>query len=388
MTPEQVLEQAMLAVRFAREYTDDVEFSPEDGGRSDPDFLCRVLEAVIAEGATTINIPDTVGYAMPRAVRRRSSRRCASASRIPTRRSGRCTATTTSAWRWRTRSPAVMIGGARQVECTINGLGERAGNCSLEEIVMAVRTRKDFFTCTTRHRRDADRRRRRKLVSRITGFPVQPNKAVVGANAFAHESGIHQDGVLKRATPTRSCAPRTWAGAPTRSCSASSPAATRSSSGCRSSASSSTGRRRVNAAFARFKELADKKGEIFDEDLHALVSEEGIVPAHEHYRLVALRGHIRNRRAAARARRDGRRRCGGRRRSRRRRPGRRRASRRSSAWRERRGAAALFGQRDHRRHRIAGRGDGAAASAAGGSSTASAPTPTSSSLRPRPTSMR
>jgi 2-isopropylmalate synthase len=195
MTPEQVYEQAKLAVRFARQFTDDVEFSPEDGYRSDPDFLCRVLEAVIAEGATTINIPDTVGYAVPELYGEflRKLR-----ERIPN--SGRAT------WSVHCHNDlgmavanslaGVVIGGARQVECTVNGLGERAGNCSLEEVVMAVRTRRDFFGLEV----GVDTTQivpASKLVSGITGFPVQPNKAVVGANAFAHASGIHQDGVLK-----------------------------------------------------------------------------------------------------------------------------------------------------------------------------------------------
>src|SRR6187551_1982957 len=194
MTPEQVLDQAVKAVRWAREYTDNVEFSPEDAGRSEPDFLCRLLEAAIDAGATTVNIPDTVGYTMPwqfgaliKTLR----------ERVPN--SGR------AVWSVHchndlgvgvANSLAAVMNGARQVECTVNGLGERAGNASLEEIVMAVRTRRDVFPCTTR----IDTTQivaASKLVSGITGFPVQPNKAIVGANAFAHESGIHQDGVLK-----------------------------------------------------------------------------------------------------------------------------------------------------------------------------------------------
>src|SRR5690606_31979883 len=196
MTPEQVYEQVKLAVRFARKFTDNVEFSPEDASRSDPDFLCRVLEAAIAEGATTINIPDTVGYAVPEMFGNqiRTLR-----ERIPN--SGR------AVWSVHCHNDlgmavanslaAVKIGGARQVECTVNGLGERAGNTSLEEIVMAVKTRRDYFDLEV----GVDTTQivpASKLVSSITGFPVQPNKAVVGANAFAHASGIHQDGVLKQ----------------------------------------------------------------------------------------------------------------------------------------------------------------------------------------------
>ena len=286
MTPEQVLEQAVKAVRWAREYTDNVEFSPEDAGRSEPDFLCRLLEATIAAGATTVNIPDTVGYTMPwqfgaliKTLR----------ERVPN--SGR------AVWSVHchndlgvgvANSLAAVMNGARQVECTVNGLGERAGNASLEEIVMAVRTRRDVFPCTTR----IDTTQivaASKMVSGITGFPVQPNKAIVGANAFAHESGIHQDGVLKhRETYEIMRAEDVGWGA------------NKLVLGKLSGRNAFRTRLAelgidlpdedaMNMAFARFKELADKKGEVFDEDLHALVSEEGIVPAHEHYKLSALK---------------------------------------------------------------------------------------------------
>jgi 2-isopropylmalate synthase len=174
MTPEQVYEQVKLAVRFARKFTDNVEFSPEDASRSDPDFLCRVLEAAIAEGATTINIPDTVGYAVPELFgnQLRSLR-----ERIPN--SGK------AIWSVHCHNDlgmavanslaAVKIGGARQVECTVNGLGERAGNTSLEEIVMALKTRRDYFDLEV----GVDTTQivpASKLVSSITGFPVQPNR--------------------------------------------------------------------------------------------------------------------------------------------------------------------------------------------------------------------
>ena len=286
MTPAQVLEQAVKAVGWAREFTDDVEFSPEDAGRSEPDFLCRLLEAVIAAGATTVNIPDTVGYTMPWQF---GALIGSLRERVPN--SGR------AVWSVHchndlgvavANSLAAVMHGARQVECTVNGLGERAGNASLEEIVMAVRTRKDVFPCTTRI--DATQIvPASKLVSGITGFPVQPNKAIVGANAFAHESGIHQDGVLKhretyeimRAEDVGWHANKLVLG--------------------KLSGRNALRNRLVelgidlpddeafNIAFARFKELADKKGEVFDEDLHALISDEGIVPAHEHYRLAALK---------------------------------------------------------------------------------------------------
>ena len=194
MEPSQVIDQAVRAVKWAREYTDNVEFSPEDAGRSDIDFLCRILEQVIKAGATTINIPDTVGYTLPesfggliRTLRERIPNSDKAIWSVHCHNDlGMAVA----------NSLAAVMNGARQVECTINGLGERAGNASLEEIVMAVRTRQDVFPCTTR----IDTTQivpASRLVSSITGFPVQPNKAIVGANAFAHESGIHQDGVLK-----------------------------------------------------------------------------------------------------------------------------------------------------------------------------------------------
>ena len=286
MSADQVFEQAIKAIGWAREYTDNVEFSPEDAGRSEPDFLCRLLEAAIAAGATTVNIPDTVGYTMPwqfgaliESLRERIPNSDRAVWSVHCHNDlGLAVA----------NSLAAVMQGARQVECTINGLGERAGNASLEEIVMAVRTRKDVFTCATRI--DATQIvAASKLVSGITGFPVQPNKAIVGANAFAHESGIHQDGVLKhRETYEIMRAEDVGWGA------------NKLVLGKLSGRNAFKSRLvelgidlpdddAVNTAFARFKELADKKGEVFDEDLHALVSEEGIVPAHEYYKLAALR---------------------------------------------------------------------------------------------------
>ncbi|MDX1488446.1 MAG: 2-isopropylmalate synthase, partial [Acidiferrobacterales bacterium] len=195
MSPEEVLERAVWAVKEARRYCDDVEFSPEDAGRSEIDFLCRIIEAVIDAGAGTVNIPDTVGYNVPEQFAgtiRRLIERVPNADKAVF--SVHCHNDLGLAV---ANSLAAVMAGARQVECTINGLGERAGNASLEEIVMAVRTRQDVFTCDTR----IDTTQIvpvSRLVSNITGFPVQPNKAIVGANAFAHESGIHQDGVIKK----------------------------------------------------------------------------------------------------------------------------------------------------------------------------------------------
>ena len=194
MQPEQVIEAAVKAVKIAKEYTDDVEFSAEDAVRSDLDFLAKIFTAVIEAGATTINIPDTVGYSIPSVWYERINTIINS---VP---NGNQVV-------WSTHchndlglavanSLAAVQAGARQVECTINGLGERAGNASLEEIVMALKVRHDIFGLET----GIDTTQivpASKLVSTVTGYPVQPNKAVVGANAFAHESGIHQDGILK-----------------------------------------------------------------------------------------------------------------------------------------------------------------------------------------------
>jgi 2-isopropylmalate synthase len=194
MTPEQVFEQAKLAVRFARQFTDNVEFSPEDAARTEIDFLCRVVEAVIAAGATTVNIPDTVGYATPVQMHRVIRALC---DRVPNIDkaviSVHCHDDLGLAV---ANSLAAVEAGAGQVECTINGIGERAGNGSLEEVVMALKTRGDHYGCETR----IDTRRlvpTSRLVANITGIQVPRNKAIVGRNAFAHEAGIHQDGMLK-----------------------------------------------------------------------------------------------------------------------------------------------------------------------------------------------
>jgi 2-isopropylmalate synthase len=281
MSPDQVFEQAKLAVRFARNLNGDVEFSPEDGYRSEPDFLCRVLEAVIEEGATTINIPDTVGYAVPelygefiRMLRERVPNSDKAIWSVHCHNDlGMAVANSLA---------GVKIGGARQVECTINGLGERAGNCSLEEVVMA-----DHFGLTvgidTTQIVAASR-----MVSQTTGFVVQPNKAVVGANAFAHASGIHQDGVLKARDTYEIMRAEDvgWA-------------ANKIVLGKLSGRNAFKQRLQelgidldseadVNAAFARFKDLADRKSEIFDEDIIALVGDESVTHEQEHFRLLTL----------------------------------------------------------------------------------------------------
>jgi len=288
MEPSQVIEQAVRAVRWAREYTDNVEFSPEDAGRSDLDFLCRILEQVIKAGATTINVPDTVGYTLPDAfgnLIRQLRERVPNADKVVW--SVHCHNDLGLAV---ANSLSAVLNGARQVECTINGLGERAGNAALEEIVMAVRTRQDMFPCDTRI--DATQIvPASRLVAGVTGFPVQPNKAIVGANAFAHESGIHQDGVLKsretyeimRAQDVGWNANKLVLGK-------------HSGRNAFKTRLAELGiviesEEALNATFKRFKDLADKKHEIFDEDLQALISETADEVAREHYRLVSLTAH-------------------------------------------------------------------------------------------------
>jgi len=286
MTPEEVFVQARLAVRFARNLTGDVEFSPEDGYRSDPDFLCRVLEAVIAEGATTINIPDTVGYAVPELygefilnLRQRVPNSDKAVWSVHCHNDlGMAVANSLA---------GVKIGGARQVECTINGLGERAGNCSLEEVVMALKTRRDYFGLDVGV--DATQIvHASRLVAQTTGFVVQPNKAVVGANAFAHASGIHQDGVLKSRDTYEIMRAEDvgWSTNKIVLGKLSGRNAFKQRLQELGIALESEGE--VNAAFARFKELADRKSEIFEEDIIALVMDESVTAEHEYYRLLAL----------------------------------------------------------------------------------------------------
>jgi 2-isopropylmalate synthase len=286
MQPEQVLEQAVAAVKRARRYTDNVEFSPEDAGRSETDFLCRVIEAAIDAGATTINIPDTVGYNIPQQFGELISElieRVPNADRAVF--SVHCHNDLGLAV---ANSLTAVLQGARQVECTFNGLGERAGNASLEEVVMTVRTRQDVFACDT----GLDTTQivpTSRLVSSITGFPVQPNKAIVGANAFAHESGIHQDGVLKSRETYEIMRAQDvgWS-------------ANRIVLGKHSGRNAFRSRlddlgiefhseQALNEAFSRFKDLADKKHEIYDEDLQALATETSLLSGNEYCKLVSLK---------------------------------------------------------------------------------------------------
>ena len=268
MTPDQVVEQAIWAVEFARNHTDDVEFSAEDAGRSELDFLCRIFEKVIDAGARTINIPDTVGYTVPQQFGQLVGDIIAGTPNADK-----------AVWSVHchndlglavSNSLSAVTHGARQVECTINGLGERAGNAALEELVMAINTRKDYFDVQTKIN-TPEIMNCSRLVSNITGFQVQPNKAIVGANAFAHESGIHQDGVIK-ARETYEIMRAEDVGWQTN----------RMVMGKHSGRNAFKTRLQelghdfanddeINEAFARFKVLADKKHDIYDEDLLALV---------------------------------------------------------------------------------------------------------------------
>jgi len=270
MEPDQVLEQAVGAVKIARSLIDDVEFSLEDASRTEFEFMCRITEAVINAGARTINLPDTVGYSDPGEYGSMVARLM---NTVPNADkavfSVHCHNDLGLAV---ANSLAAVQSGARQVECTINGLGERAGNASLEELVMAIRTRRDVFPVETNidtvHIVPTSR-----LVSSITGFPVQPNKAIVGANAFAHESGIHQDGILKF-RETYEIMKAEDVGWSTNKLSL----GKLSGRAALASRLEELGikfdsKEEFNSVFVRFKALADKKREIFDEDLQALVSE-------------------------------------------------------------------------------------------------------------------
>ncbi|GAA4651849.1 2-isopropylmalate synthase [Kistimonas scapharcae] len=285
MEPEQVIEQAVHAVKRARNLVEDVEFSCEDAGRSELDFLCRIIEKAIDAGARTINIPDTVGYALPHqfgeTIRQLIERIPNSDKAIFSVHCHNDLGLAVA------NSLAAVVNGARQVECTINGLGERAGNASLEEIVMAIRTRSDCLQVDTA----IDTRQivpASRLVSGITGFPVQPNKAIVGINAFAHEAGIHQDGVLKHRETYEIMKAEDvgWN-------------ANRMVLGKHSGRNAFKSRLQelnitiaddeaLNKAFMQFKALADKKHEIYDEDLQALVTDARNQDIAEKYSLLQM----------------------------------------------------------------------------------------------------
>jgi 2-isopropylmalate synthase len=284
MEPDAVLELAGSSVAYARNFVDDVEWSAEDGSRTDPEFLCRCVEAAIRAGATTINIPDTVGYAVPEDM-----------ERIFTMLRNRVPGAETVIFSTHCHNDlglavantlASVRAGARQIECTINGIGERAGNAALEEVAMAIRTRPDAAPYT--HNIDTTRiLRTSKLLAAITGFDVQPNKAIVGRNAFAHESGIHQDGVLKNAATYEIMTPESvgWQKTSLVMGKHSGRAALRDK--LRALGYGDVGDNALNDAFRRFKDLADRKKIVYDEDIIALVDDQ-VTRDHQYLQFVSL----------------------------------------------------------------------------------------------------
>jgi 2-isopropylmalate synthase len=283
MSREEVLEAITASVSLARNHVADVEWSAEDGSRTDPDFLCRCVEAAIKAGATTINVPDTVGYAVP-----------ADLTRIFTMLRERVPGADQVIFSAHNHDDlglavantlASLDAGARQVEATINGIGERAGNASLEEVAMVLRTRADVMPYTTGIVTQNILKTSR-LLATITSFDVQPNKAIVGRNAFAHESGIHQDGVLKDKTTYEIMTPESvgWATNSLVLGKHSGRAAFRDKLATLGYA---LGDNQLNDAFRRFKDIADRKKTVFDEDITALVDDE-VMRAQTRVKLVAL----------------------------------------------------------------------------------------------------
>ena len=284
MTPEEIIERAVAGVRRAAGYCDDVEFSPEDAARTEHDFLCEVVEAAIAAGATTVNIPDTVGYATPahmgatiRMLRERVPNMDQAVISVHCHNDlGLAVA----------NSLAAVENGAGQVECTINGIGERAGNCSLEEIVMALRTRADYYHCETGiHTRRLVPTSR--LVSSITGMQVQRNKAIVGRNAFAHEAGIHQDGILKEPTTYEIMRPED-VGFPSTDLVMGKHSGRRALKARAEALGFRLTGEQLQRVFEEFKRLADRKKDIYDGDIVALIEEELHGVPDEEWKLVAF----------------------------------------------------------------------------------------------------
>ena len=284
MSLDEIIARAVAGVEHAKSYCDNIEFSPEDAARTEPDFLCRVVEAVIDAGATTVNIPDTVGYATPEhmgiciknLVDRVPNIDKAAISVHCHNDLGMAVA----------NSLAAVQNGAGQIECTINGIGERAGNCSLEEVVMAMRTRADYydFDTTINSKRLVPASR---LVSTITGLEVQRNKAVVGRNAFAHEAGIHQDGMLKERTTYEIMRPEDVGFASTDLVLGKHSGRAALADRAKQLGFKLTGEQ-LQRVFEQFKELADRKKEIFDGDIAALVEHEILGAIEEEWSLVSF----------------------------------------------------------------------------------------------------
>ncbi|MBL7071932.1 MAG: 2-isopropylmalate synthase [Candidatus Omnitrophica bacterium] len=277
---DEIVRLAVWGVKYARKYVDDIEFSPEDASRTEREFLYRVVEAAIDAGAKTVNIPDTVGYAIPsefgsliRGIR----------ENVPN--IDKCVLSVhchNDLGLGVSNSIAAMQNGARQIECTINGLGERAGNASLEEIVMAVKTRKDIFDLDTRIKTQ-ELYKASQLVSRLTGIIVQPNKAIVGANAFSHEAGIHQDGILKRRATYEILKPSD-VGVDKSRLVLGKHSGRHAFKDRLKKLGFRLNEKEINQAFGEFKILADKKKEVFDEDLAAIVE--------DHVRTITERYHL------------------------------------------------------------------------------------------------
>lgn len=270
-TEEETLEFAVKGVQKAKKFSDDIEFSPEDASRSDPEFLVRVLEAVIDAGATTVNIPDTVGYAVPDEFGQLIAFLNKNVSNISQaiisvhchNDLGLAVANSLSA----------VQNGARQVECTINGIGERAGNAAMEEIVMALQTRKDFYSQFEHQIKTTEIYKASRLVSNLTGFTVQPNKAIVGDNAFAHEAGIHQDGVLKEKLTYEIMTPES-VGLGENKLVLGKHSGHHAFEQRLKELGFKLSKEEVDQAFQKFKVLADKKKTIYEEDLFSLIEEQ------------------------------------------------------------------------------------------------------------------
>ncbi len=270
MTTDEIVERAIAGVRRGAAYCDDIEFSPEDACRTEHDFLCRVVEAAIDAGATTINIPDTVGYATPSEV---FDRITMLRNRVPNiDRAIISTHCHDDLGMAVANSLAAVSAGAGQIECTINGIGERAGNAALEEVVMAIRTRSDYFDCHTR----IDTKRlvpTSRLLTKTTGLVVQRNKAIVGRNAFAHESGIHQDGMLKERTTYEIMAPEEVGFSKTDLVLGKHSGRAALADRAKALGYSLSGEQ-LQVVFDQFKSLADKKKEVYDGDIVALVQQQ------------------------------------------------------------------------------------------------------------------
>ncbi|MDJ0948632.1 MAG: 2-isopropylmalate synthase [Alphaproteobacteria bacterium] len=284
LEPEVVHQAIVDNVGYARNLCDDVEFSPEDGSRTEHDFLCRVVESAIKAGATTINIPDTVGYAVPDEF---AALIAMLFDRVPNIDkaviSVHCHNDLGLAV---ANSLAAIDAGARQAECTINGIGERAGNAAMEEIVMALRTRRDAMPYET----GVDTTqitRASHLLSAITGFSVQPNKAIVGANAFAHESGIHQDGVLKHAQTYEIMTPESVGLHESTLVMGKHSGRHAFRAKLKELGYGEIGDNQMEDAFRRFKDLADKKKDVYDEDIVALVDDE-MLRTKDHIKIVSI----------------------------------------------------------------------------------------------------